>query len=206
MISERETTARCKDKFEMKISKWGCKDYTLTPQYRGEGHLSPGGGEGYVIVQWLSCQQEGRSRARPLCRTGGREIQGSKGVTVEIYKLQQVAKTQIDFSAIAVLEFQNNLWGLRTKQEQGCRTGPPGYILVAWRNHSWESIPGPFKSLPPGTLYSKLRSNPKRKYQQCKGIFSAESRLFETKKNGYSGRFSVHTQNSAPGHLKCLYL
>jgi hypothetical protein len=40
--------------------------YTLTPQYREEGHLSPGAGEGDVIVQWLSCQQEGRSRARPF--------------------------------------------------------------------------------------------------------------------------------------------
>ncbi len=28
-----------------------------------------------------------------------------------------------------VLEFQNNLWGLGTEVEQGCRTGPPG-----WRN------------------------------------------------------------------------
>ncbi len=31
-----------------------------------------------------------------------------------------------------VLEFLNNLKGLGTEQEQGCRTGPPGY--AAWRN------------------------------------------------------------------------
>ncbi len=31
-----------------------------------------------------------------------------------------------------VLEFLNNLWRLGTEQEQGSRTGPPGY--TAWRN------------------------------------------------------------------------
>ncbi len=31
-----------------------------------------------------------------------------------------------------VLEFLNNLWGLGTKLEQGCCTGPPGY--KGWRN------------------------------------------------------------------------
>ncbi len=35
-------------------------------------------------------------------------------------------------TASSVLEFSNNLWGLGTDQEQGCRTGPPGYI--GWRN------------------------------------------------------------------------
>ncbi len=30
------------------------------------------------------------------------------------------------------LEFLKNLWGLGTEQEQGYRTGPPGYI--GWRN------------------------------------------------------------------------
>ncbi len=34
--------------------------------------------------------------------------------------------------AILVLEFYNNLWGLGTELEKGCRTGPPGYI--GWRN------------------------------------------------------------------------
>ncbi len=34
----------------------------------------------------------------------------------------------------------------------------------------------------PLQLQRKLSSNPYRKYQQCKGIFSAESRLFGTKK------------------------
>jgi hypothetical protein len=32
----------------------------------------------------------------------------------------------------SVLEFLNNLWGLGTEKEKGCRTGPPGY--TAWRN------------------------------------------------------------------------
>jgi hypothetical protein len=46
-----------------------------------------------------------------------------------------------------VLEFLNNLWGLGTKQEQGCRTGPPGY--TACRNgflgiDSW--TPSKFKN------------------------------------------------------------
>ena len=79
MIRERETTARSKDNFRSENKQVGMyrlcpKDYTLTPQYRGEGHLSPGGGGGDVIVQWLSCQQEGRSRARPLCRAGGGRV------------------------------------------------------------------------------------------------------------------------------------
>jgi hypothetical protein len=30
------------------------------------------------------------------------------------------------------LEFLKRLWGLRTDEEQGYRTGPPGYI--GWRN------------------------------------------------------------------------
>ncbi len=33
---------------------------------------------------------------------------------------------------IRALEFLNNLWGIRTKQDYGCRTCPPGYI--GWRN------------------------------------------------------------------------
>jgi hypothetical protein len=33
-----------------------------------------------------------------------------------------------------VMEFLNNLWGLGTEKEWGCRTGPPGY--TAWRNWS----------------------------------------------------------------------
>ncbi len=31
-----------------------------------------------------------------------------------------------------MLEFFNNLWGLGTEKEWGCRTGPPGYTV--WRN------------------------------------------------------------------------
>jgi hypothetical protein len=31
-----------------------------------------------------------------------------------------------------VLEFLKSLWGLGTKEEEGYRTGPPGYI--GWRN------------------------------------------------------------------------
>ncbi len=38
----------------------------------------------------------------------------------------------------SVLEFQNNLWWLGTEQEQGCRTGPPGYI--GWRNRFLGSL------------------------------------------------------------------
>ncbi len=34
--------------------------------------------------------------------------------------------------ANAVLEFLNNLCGLGSEYEKGCRTGPPGY--TAWRN------------------------------------------------------------------------
>ncbi len=36
--------------------------------------------------------------------------------------------------SLSVLKFQNNLWGLGTGQEQGCRTGPPSYIC--WRHRS----------------------------------------------------------------------
>jgi hypothetical protein len=38
------------------------------------------------------------------------------------------------------LEFLESLWGLGTEEEEGYRTGPPGYI--GWRIHSLESIPG----------------------------------------------------------------
>ncbi len=30
------------------------------------------------------------------------------------------------------LEFLKSLWGLGTEEEEGCHTGPPGYI--GWRN------------------------------------------------------------------------
>ncbi len=30
------------------------------------------------------------------------------------------------------LEFLKSLWGLGTEEEEGCRTGPPGYI--GWQN------------------------------------------------------------------------
>jgi hypothetical protein len=43
------------------------------------------------------------------------------------------------------LEFLKSLWGLGTEEEQGYRTGPPGYI--GWRNSFLESIPGPHKHL-----------------------------------------------------------
>ncbi len=52
----------------------------------------------------------------------------------------------------SVLEFQNNLWGLGTDQEQGCGTGPPGFI--GWRAGRLESIPGLIKSLKIPSLMS----------------------------------------------------
>ncbi len=52
-----------------------------------------------------------------------------------------------------VLNFFNNLWGPGTKQEQGSRTGPPGYI--SWRNrflgiNFW--APQKFKNIASGHL------------------------------------------------------
>jgi hypothetical protein len=42
----------------------------------------------------------------------------------------------------AVLEFFNNLWGLGTEKEWGCRTGPPGYTTQPGGIGSLESILG----------------------------------------------------------------
>jgi len=42
------------------------------------------------------------------------------------------------------LEFLKRLWGLGTGEEEGYRTGPPGY---AGGLHSLESIPGPYTRL-----------------------------------------------------------
>jgi hypothetical protein len=43
------------------------------------------------------------------------------------------------------LEFLKSLWGLGTDEEEGYRTGPPGYI--GWRNSFPELIPGPHTRL-----------------------------------------------------------
>jgi hypothetical protein len=45
------------------------------------------------------------------------------------------------------LEFLKSLWGLGTEEEEGYRTGPPGFI--GWRAgiNSLESIPGPHTRL-----------------------------------------------------------
>ncbi len=37
-----------------------------------------------------------------------------------------------DENSCSELEFLKSLWGLGTKEEEGYRTGPPGYI--GWRN------------------------------------------------------------------------
>ncbi len=37
-----------------------------------------------------------------------------------------------DFTSLPVLEFYNTLWGLRTENEEGCRTGPLGN--TGWLN------------------------------------------------------------------------
>ncbi len=55
-------------------------------------------------------------------------------LTSQTHQLGKKVPTQSEKRA--VLEFLNNLWGLRTKWELGCRTGPPGYYsmteLVTW--------------------------------------------------------------------------
>jgi hypothetical protein len=43
------------------------------------------------------------------------------------------------------LEFLKSLWGLGTEEEEGYRTGPPGYIGCGI--HSLESITGPHTRL-----------------------------------------------------------
>ncbi len=43
---------------------------------------------------------------------------------------KQVAKHRLQTET--ELEFLKSLWGLGTKEEEGYRTGPPGYI--GWRN------------------------------------------------------------------------
>jgi hypothetical protein len=47
-------------------------------------------------------------------------------------------------SALAELEFLKRLWGLGTEEEEGYRTGPPGYI--GWRNS--------FLGIDSGALYT----------------------------------------------------
>ncbi len=42
-------------------------------------------------------------------------------------------------------EFLKSLWGLGTEEEEGYRTGPPGYI--GWRSSFLESILGPHTRL-----------------------------------------------------------
>ncbi len=54
-----------------------------------------------------------------------------------LFKRSQIRSTE--------LEFLKRLWGLGTEEEEGYRTGPPGYI--SWRNSSLESIPGPHTRL-----------------------------------------------------------
>jgi hypothetical protein len=39
------------------------------------------------------------------------------------------------------LEFLKSLWGLGTEEEQGYRTGPPGY--TGWRGIPWNQFRGP---------------------------------------------------------------
>jgi hypothetical protein len=51
--------------------------------------------------------------------------------TVSIFLLLGLASPAV-VSPLSELEFLNSLWGLGTEQEQGYRTGLPGYI--GWRN------------------------------------------------------------------------
>ncbi len=58
---------------------------------------------------------------------------------------------------ILVLEFQNNLWGLGTEQEQSCRTGPPGNI--GWWNRFLRiDFWAPLKFKPPSQFSVTLQS------------------------------------------------
>ncbi len=62
------------------------------------------------------------------------------------------------------LEFLKSLWWLGTEEEQGYRTGPPGY--QAGGIHSLESIPGPHKHLKHG-----LRHRGKRRNRDTHGLW-----------------------------------
>ncbi len=57
-------------------------------------------------------------------RIGTRELSATGfGLLFRLYK---------EKIGISELEFLRSLWGLGTEQEEGYRTGPPGYI--GWRN------------------------------------------------------------------------
>ncbi len=68
------------------------------------------------------------------------------------YRFPSIKRPYIWVWFCTVLEFQNDLWGLGTEKEKGCRTGPPGYI-----HRLAESIPGFHKSLKTPSLYWAVR-------------------------------------------------
>jgi hypothetical protein len=67
--------------------------------------------------------------------------------------------------ALGILEFLKSLWGLGTKEEEGYRTGPPGYI--GWRN----SFLGIYSGAPYTFKNTGSVSNPKifRKKKKTRG-------------------------------------
>jgi hypothetical protein len=51
---------------------------------------------------------------------------------VSVYNVYITNQFQPKGEGESELEFLKRLWGLGTEEEEGCRTGPPGYI--GWRN------------------------------------------------------------------------